>query len=385
MLITGSATIVALGSGVGAADEEAADAERDGVGSAVAVRPIGGVPGSFGLLDNPNATTPRTAAARTPTAAVRTVRRRSLGLEAPGAPDVAIPLDVIDAIGSAGASTSGAVAGKYGSVAPSARSAAVGPGGAGAGGSTLPGAPSNVAWLRRLGSDGGAPGAFAAPPTAMRSSSRIGVSIDSSTAVPAGKSATIASRISFALWNRVATSMSSARFTTAATLSGIHGAWLRTGGAGSEQIASKRSPSVSAVWCGVTPVSTWNSTTPADQTSARASRFFAPLACSGDMYIGEPMSELVCVSATSCALASGSAFTFAMPKSQILTTISPAALCARKTFAGLMSRWMTPASCARSRPSSSCAMMRSPTSHRTTPRRFSIVSRSSPESSSITR
>ena len=43
-------------------------------------------------------------------------------------------------------------------------------------------------------------------------------------------------------------------------------------------------------------------------------------------------------------------FIRAMPKSSTLTTSSPASRFARKRFAGLMSRWTTPASCARDEP-----------------------------------
>jgi hypothetical protein len=99
-------------------------------------------------------------------------------------------------------------------------------------------------------------------------------------------------------------------------------------GAVSERILNN-SPGALSDSNGIRPVSISKSTTPSDQTSARASMSESPLACSGGMYAHVPIGLPVTVSfrsPPSCAI----------PKSSSLTrSKSPAH---RNTFAGLRSR-----------------------------------------------
>ncbi|ARZ68432.1 hypothetical protein SMD11_2784 [Streptomyces albireticuli] len=64
-----------------------------------------------------------------------------------------------------------------------------------------------------------------------------------------------------------------------------------------------------------------------------------PRACSGDMYAGVPTAWPVSVSVVRAAVSSTNR---AMPKSRTLTVSSGVTM----TFAGLMSRWTSPARCA---------------------------------------
>ena len=103
------------------------------------------------------------------------------------------------------------------------------------------------------------------------------------------------------------------------------------------------------------PASISNSTHPKAQMSARLSTGF-PRACSGDMYAAVPMITPICVAAAVSVgdwLGSPSGLgssAFANPKSSTLTVPSSRTL----MFAGLRSRWITPASCAASSASAIC-------------------------------
>ena len=66
--------------------------------------------------------------------------------------------------------------------------------------------------------------------------------------------------------------------------------------------------------------------------------------CSGDMYIGEPSTSVVCVSAPS--VGSPAPVIFEMPKSSTLMMRRLSDRFARKRFDGLRSRWTMPSACA---------------------------------------
>ena len=93
---------------------------------------------------------------------------------------------------------------------------------------------------------------------------------------------------------------------------------------------------------GRTPVSISYITTPSDQMSVRASTGSAHV-CSGLMYAAVPGVTPGAVIAVPSSLA--------MPKSRILSV--PSAVTMR--FAGLMSRWMIPRSCAAASPLAVCS------------------------------
>ena len=103
------------------------------------------------------------------------------------------------------------------------------------------------------------------------------------------------------------------------------------------------------------PVSISNSTTPKDQMSLRLSAV-RPAACSGDIYAAVPMIMPICVAAAvsvgDCdgSLAGVGSSALAKPKSNTLTVPSSRTL----MFAGLRSRWITPASWAASSASAIC-------------------------------
>ena len=89
---------------------------------------------------------------------------------------------------------------------------------------------------------------------------------------------------------------------------------------------------------------------PAEKTSVRLSRL-PPVICSGDMYAGVPTMVPACVRSTEVLSES---CTRATPKSVSLVRACASSI----TLAGLMSRWMMPALCAKSSASHSSHMMR---------------------------
>ncbi len=127
--------------------------------------------------------------------------------------------------------------------------------------------------------------------------------------------------------------------------------------------------------------------TPSDQTSQRPSTSRAERSCSGDMYIGEPTTLVVRVTAeprgsTNAALA---ALTFEIPKSMTLTIREPSARSARKRFSGLMSRWTMPAACASAIASQASRTKETASSAGKAPFASMMSARSRPESRSRTR
>ena len=118
-------------------------------------------------------------------------------------------------------------------------------------------------------------------------------------------------------------------------------------------MALRTSPTVSPSKGGW-PVSICQNTTPSDQMSVRASTFFELPTCSGDMYIGEPSSERVSVTAGSRPKGSS---TLAMPKSSTLTRSCPLAVRVSIMLEGLMSRWTMPCRCATDSATHTCMQM----------------------------
>ena len=75
--------------------------------------------------------------------------------------------------------------------------------------------------------------------------------------------------------------------------------------------------------------------------SERPSTCFAERTCSGDMYIGDPITVLSCVIARRGALLSATsmvAVTFEMPKSRTFTSAVPSRRSVTNRFSGLRSR-----------------------------------------------
>ena len=142
-----------------------------------------------------------------------------------------------------------------------------------------------------------------------------------------------------------------------------HSTVLMAGGTSSDSVLTLTSDFItdasvsdtSSPWKARRPVSISNSTHPNAQMSVRLSTVF-PRACSGDIYAAVPMITPICVApAVSVGDCDGSpsglgSSAFARPKSNTLTVPSSRTL----MFAGLRSRWITPASCAASSASAIC-------------------------------
>jgi hypothetical protein len=123
--------------------------------------------------------------------------------------------------------------------------------------------------------------------------------------------------------------------------------------------------------------------TPSAQMSARASTLRVDLSCSGDMYVGDPITARVLVM-LSPWVASSVTETFAMPKSSTLTRSDPSGCVTTKRFADFRSRWTMPSPCASAIASQVCVMKSTASATDSGPRRKSRCSRSSPSRYSIT-
>ena len=109
----------------------------------------------------------------------------------------------------------------------------------------------------------------------------------------------------------------------------------------------------------------------------------SPLGSSGAMYSGVPSSEPV----VDCGApgAAGPSSTLAIPKSRTLMTSGLPATRTRKQFDGLMSRCTMPARCTVASAAQICSAIGPSRDHGSGPSRSSVLDRSSPCSSSITR
>ncbi len=128
------------------------------------------------------------------------------------------------------------------------------------------------------------------------------------------------------------------------------------GGVGSCVASAIKMPMVVSLWNGSSPVQRTYRTQPRLNRSVRASTCLSPRACSGDMKAGVPMM------APDWVICTSSACMRARPKSRMIARRGPERGVSSQMFAGLMSRWTSPASWATRNPCAISLPMRTTSS-----------------------